>query len=59
MKKNDRRKNKGYRSITEIEKKFFPNSYKEGIEKKKSKNLEDIYLDLAIEFLENMKRKTT
>ena len=59
MKKNDRRKNKRYRSISEIEKKFFPNSYKERIEKKKSKNSGDIYLDLAIEFLENIKRKTT
>ena len=58
MKKNDRRKNKTYRSIAEIEKKFFPNSYKEKIEKKKSKTSEDIYLDLAIEFLEKIKRKT-
>ena len=48
---------KTYYSMTEFEKEFFPNSYQEKIKNEQEKKPGAFGSELAIEFLEDVKRK--
>ena len=57
MERKSEQEEKIYRSITEIEKEFFPKSYKERIKEGKSKKPGTFGSNLAMEFLEDVRRK--
>lgn len=48
---------KVYHSMTEVEKEFFPNSYQAKIKNEQEKKPGAFGSELAIEFLEDVKRK--
>jgi hypothetical protein len=57
MQSEKKQKEKVFYSTVEIEKKYFPRSYKEKIEEERYKNPGEFGYDLATEFLESLKRE--
>lgn len=57
MQERIRETNKVYRSMTEFEKEFFPNSFQNKIKKEQEKKSGSFGAELAMEFLRSIKRK--
>lgn len=55
--KGTKKNKKTYHSMTEFEKEFFPNSYQDKIKNEQEKKPGAFGSELAIEFLEDVKRK--